>query len=149
MTRRGLLTHFCFFNLGGHCPRTGRDGSGAPPLAEVRQLAPRTLYQRAFEEVVGEILGKVDNSQMGVVLKRMMLRAATRIAEDLHIDALVTGEAISQVSSQTLPTSGDRRGHRHLVLRPLIAAHKQDIIDTAPRRSAPPTTPRTCLNTAG
>ena len=48
-----------------------------------------------FEEVVGEILQKVDNSQMGVVLKRMMLRASTEIAERLHIDALVTGEAIS------------------------------------------------------
>ncbi|MGX9080546.1 tRNA uracil 4-sulfurtransferase ThiI, partial [Klebsiella pneumoniae] len=55
-----------------------------------------------FEEVVGEILGKVDNSQMGVILKRMMLRAATRVAEKLQIEALVTGEAISQVSSQTL-----------------------------------------------
>ena len=30
-----------------------------------------------FEEVLGEILGKVDNSHMGVILKRMMLRAAT------------------------------------------------------------------------
>jgi thiamine biosynthesis protein ThiI len=29
-----------------------------------------------FEEVVGEILDKVDNSQMGVVLKRMMLQVA-------------------------------------------------------------------------
>ncbi len=32
-----------------------------------------------FEDVVGEILQKVDNSQMGVVLKRMMLRAATQV----------------------------------------------------------------------
>ncbi|MFP3562063.1 hypothetical protein SB861_67420, partial [Paraburkholderia sp. SIMBA_049] len=52
-----------------------------------------------FEEVLGEILGKVDNSHMGVVLKRMMLRAASRIADRLDIEALVTGEAISQVSS--------------------------------------------------
>jgi len=85
-----------------------------------------------FEEVVGEILDKVDNSQMGVVLKRMMLRASTQIAERLHIDALVTGEAISQVSSQTLPNlSVIDSATDMLVLRPLIAAHKQDIIDTA------------------
>jgi thiamine biosynthesis protein ThiI len=87
-----------------------------------------------FEEVVGEILGKVDNSQMGVVLKRMMLRAASRVAEELRIDALVTGEAISQVSSQTLPNlSVIDSVTDTLVLRPLIASHKQDIIDTAER----------------
>src|SRR5690606_6859829 len=85
-----------------------------------------------FEEVVGEILAKVDNAQMGVVLKRMMLRVSTQLARRLELDALVTGEAISQVSSQTLPnlnvidTATDM-----LVLRPLIASHKQDIIDTA------------------
>ena len=85
-----------------------------------------------FEEVLGEILGKVDNSQMGVVLKRMMLRAATTMAERLQINALVTGEAISQVSSQTLPNlSVIDAATDMLVLRPLLASHKQDIIDTA------------------
>ena len=82
--------------------------------------------------MLGEILGKVDNSQMGVILKRMMLRAATRMAEQLQINALVTGEAISQVSSQTLPNlSVIDSATDMLVLRPLIASHKQDIIDTA------------------
>ena len=32
-----------------------------------------------FEGVVGEILEKVDNGQMGVVLKRMMVRAASKL----------------------------------------------------------------------
>lgn len=58
-----------------------------------------------FEEVVGEILQKVDNSQMGVVLKRMMLRVSTQIAERLHIDALVTGEAISRSPARRYRTS--------------------------------------------
>jgi len=85
-----------------------------------------------FEEVVGELLGKVANSYMGVTLKRMMLRAAANIADRLQVDALVTGEAISQVSSQTLPnlTVIDQATDK-LVLRPLLASHKQDIIDTA------------------
>ena len=69
---------------------------------------------------------------MGVTLKRMMLRAASRVAERLELDALVTGEAISQVSSQTLPNlSVIDRVTDTLVLRPLIVSHKQDIIDTA------------------
>lgn len=134
MMRRGLLTHFCFFNLGGRAHELGVM-EVAHYLWEKFGRSHRVLFISVpFEEVVGEILGKVDNSQMGVVLKRMMLRAASRLAEELHIDALVTGEAISQVSSQTLPNlSVIDSVTDTLVLRPLIASHKQDIIDTAER----------------
>ncbi|QQE89380.1 tRNA uracil 4-sulfurtransferase ThiI [Azotobacter chroococcum] len=134
MMRRGLLTHFCFFNLGGRAHELGVM-EVAHYLWQKYGRSHRVLFVSVpFEEVVGEILGKVDNSQMGVVLKRMMLRAATRIAERLKIDALVTGEAISQVSSQTLPNlSVIDSATDMLVLRPLVASHKQDIIDTATR----------------
>ncbi len=39
---------------------------------------------------------------MGVILKRMMVRAASKVAERYGVQALVTGEALGQVSSQTL-----------------------------------------------
>src|SRR5690606_1812207 len=66
------------------------------------------------------------------ILKRMMLRASTQLAQKLELDALVTGEAISQVSSQTLPNLNViDSATEMLVLRPLIASHKQDIIDIA------------------
>jgi thiamine biosynthesis protein ThiI len=132
MMRRGLMTHFCFFNLGGRAHELGVM-EVAHYLWKKYGSSHRVLFISVpFEEVLGEILGKVDNSHMGVVLKRMMLRASTQIAESLQIDALVTGEAISQVSSQTLPnlTVIDAATDM-LVLRPLLASHKQDIIDTA------------------
>ena len=132
MMRRGLMTHFCFFNLGGRAHELGVM-EVAHYLWKKYGSSHRVLFISVpFEEVVGEILAKVDNAQMGVVLKRMMLRVSTQLARRLELDALVTGEAISQVSSQTLPnlnvidTATDM-----LVLRPLIASHKQDIIDTA------------------
>jgi thiamine biosynthesis protein ThiI len=69
---------------------------------------------------------------MGVVLKRMMMRAAALIAERLDIEALVTGEALGQVSSQTLRNlSVIDKVTDMLILRPLIATDKQDIIDCA------------------
>ena len=132
MMRRGLMTHFCFFNLGGRAHELG--------VMEVAHFlwkkygsSHRVLFISVpFEEVVGEILAKVDDSQMGVILKRMMLRAASRMAERLEINALVTGEAISQVSSQTLTNLAViDAATPMLVLRPLLATHKQDIIDTA------------------
>ena len=132
MMRRGLMTHFCFFNLGGRAHELG--------VKEVAQYlwkkygsSHRVLFISVpFEEVLGDILEHVDDSHMGVVLKRMMLKAADAIAEDLQLDTLVTGEAISQVASQTLTNLAviDRATEK-LVLRPLITEHKQDIIRTA------------------
>jgi len=134
MMRRGLLSHFVFFNLGGRAHELG--------VMEVAHYlwnrygrSHRVLFVSVpFEQVLGEILSKVDDRHMGVVLKRMMLRAASQIAERLRIDGLVTGEAVSQVSSQTLANlAAIDTATEKLVLRPLIAQHKQDIIDTAER----------------
>jgi thiamine biosynthesis protein ThiI len=130
MTRRGLQTHYLFFNLGGTAHEVG-----------VKQVS-HYLWERygvshgvkfvtiPFEGVVSEILERVDNSQMGVILKRMMLRAASKIAKQLDIEALVTGESIAQVSSQTLRnlTVIDAVTDT-LVLRPLVTMDKPEIID--------------------
>lgn len=62
---------------------------------------------------------------MGVVLKRMMVRAASRIAERFGIQAIVTGEALGQVSSQTLTNLRlIDEASESLVLRPLITTIK-------------------------
>ena len=121
MMRRGLMTHFCFFNLGGRA-RLGVM-EVAHYLWKKYGSSQRVLFISVpFEEVVGEILNKVDNNYMGVTLKRMMLRGAAHMADRLQIDALVTGEAISQVSSQTLPNlSIIDSATDKLVLRPLAA----------------------------
>lgn len=132
--RRGLMTHYLFFNLGG------REHELAVKEVAVYLWMRYGASQRVrfitvpFEGVVEEILTQVDNSHMGVVLKRMMLRAADRVAESMDIDALVTGESIAQVSSQTLPNLAliDSVTDR-LVLRPLATTDKQDIIDQARR----------------
>ncbi|HBX14092.1 MAG TPA: tRNA 4-thiouridine(8) synthase ThiI, partial [Leclercia adecarboxylata] len=80
----------------------------------------------------GEILEKVDDGQMGVVLKRMMVRAASKVAERYGVQALVTGEALGQVSSQTLTNLRliDNVSDT-LILRPLISHDKEHIIDLA------------------
>lgn len=132
LIRRGSRVHYCFFNLGGAAHEIG-----------VKQMAYH-IWQRYsgshkvrfvainFETVVGEILEKVDNGQMGVVLKRMMVRAASKVAERFGIQAIVTGEALGQVSSQTLTNLRliDEAANV-LVLRPLITHDKEQIIALA------------------
>ena len=132
LMRRGCRVHYCFFNLGGAAHEIG-----------VRQVA-HYLWNRFgsshrvrfvainFEPVVGEILEKVDDGQMGVVLKRMMVRAASQVAERYGVQALVTGEALGQVSSQTLTNLRliDNASDT-LILRPLISHDKEHIIKLA------------------
>ena len=132
LLRRGSRVHYCFFNLGGAAHEIG-----------VKQMAYH-IWQRYgsshkvrfvainFEGVVGEILENVDNGQMGVVLKRMMVRAASKIAQRFDIQAIVTGEALGQVSSQTLTNLRliDEAADV-LVLRPLITHDKEQIIAMA------------------
>ena len=60
------------------------------------------LFDANFMRGTAQILEKVDDGQMGVILKRMMMRAASKVAERYGVQALVTGEALGQVSSQTL-----------------------------------------------
>lgn len=132
LMRRGCRVHYCFFNLGGAAHEIG-----------VRQVAHYlwTRYGRShrvrfvaidFEPVVGAILENIDDGQMGVVLKRMMVRAASMVAERYGVQALVTGEALGQVSSQTLTNLRliDNASDT-LILRPLISHDKEHIIDVA------------------
>ena len=130
--KRGMRTHFLFFNLGGRDHEIGVK-EVALYLWQKYGCNQRVLFISVpFEEVVAELLGNIKDSHMGVILKRMMLRVGDRLAEELEIDALVTGECVAQVSSQTLRNLSviDRVTDR-LVLRPLIATDKEDIVRMA------------------
>lgn len=130
--KRGLRTHFCFFNLGGRAHELGVK-EVAWYLWDKYGASHRVKFITVpFEDVVAEILAKVDNSHMGVVLKRMMLRAATEVAGAWSVDALVTGEAVAQVSSQTLANLAVIDSVTDmLTLRPLVAMDKNAIINIA------------------
>ncbi len=132
--KRGIRTHFCFFNLGGHAHELAVKEVAYYLWSRFGSSHKASFVTVPFEGVVEEILTKVDNSQMGVILKRMMLRAATQIAKEMHVQALVTGEAIAQVSSQTMTNLAVIDSVTdHLVLRPLVAMDKQDIINISRR----------------
>lgn len=128
--KRGLQTHYLFFNLGGREHELAVKEVALYLWMKYGASHRVRFITVPFEEVVGEILEKIGNPLMGVVLKRMMLRAAGRIADGLDIDALVTGESVSQVSSQTLRNLAViDRATDSLVLRPLAMYDKQDIVD--------------------
>ena len=132
MIKKGARTHYCFFNLGGSAHEVGVKQVSYYLWNKFAASHKIKFFTVDFEPVVAEILDKVDNGHMGVVLKRMMIRAATKIAAKGKIQALVTGESLGQVSSQTLTNLNViNRVTDTLILRPLAAYDKQDIINIA------------------
>ncbi|WP_419239288.1 tRNA uracil 4-sulfurtransferase ThiI [Photobacterium leiognathi] len=130
--KRGSKVHYCFFNLGGPAHEIGVKQVAHYLWNKYGSSAKVKFIAIDFEPVVGEILEKVDDGQMGVILKRMFMRAAGKVADKFGIEALVTGEALGQVSSQTLTNLRHIDGVTDsLILRPLINWDKEDIIDLA------------------
>lgn len=132
MIRRGARTHFCFFNLGGAEHEIGVKQVSYYLWKRYSESHKVKFVVVDFAPVVADILENIENSQMGVVLKRMMMRAASKVADKLDISALVTGESLGQVSSQTLTNlSVIDKATDKLILRPLICMDKLEIIDIA------------------
>lgn len=132
MIRKGARTHYLFFNLGGAAHEIGVKQASYYLWNKFSSTHKVKFVSVDFDPVVAEILENVENSQMGVILKRMMMRAGSAVAEKMGIDAIVTGESLGQVSSQTLANlSIIDRVTDTLILRPLIQHDKQEIIDIA------------------
>ena len=67
-----------------------------------------------------------------ILLRRMMLRLAGLVSEKRGLNALVTGENLGQVASQTLESISVIAGATEiLILRPLVGMDKREIIDLA------------------
>ncbi len=87
-----------------------------------------------FAQIVDALRTSVSPRYWQVVLKRLMYRAAGRVAADVGASAIVTGESLGQVSSQTLGNLGSIEAVAKLpVLRPLVGFDKQEIIAMAQR----------------
>ncbi len=130
--KRGSKVHYCFFNLGGAAHEIGVQQTAHYLWEKYGSSAKVKFISVDFEPVVAEILENIDDGQMGVVLKRMFMRAASMVADKFNIQALVTGEALGQVSSQTLTNLRMIDNVTDsLILRPLINWDKEDIINLA------------------
>jgi len=130
--KRGLKTHYIFFNLGGKAHEIGVKQVALYLWSKFASSHRVKFITIDFDEVVAQIFKDTPPSYMGIMLKRLMLQAAQAISDELEIDALLTGESVAQVSSQTLRNLAlIDSATTKLVIRPLATTNKQDIINTA------------------
>jgi len=130
--RRGVAMDYVFCNLGGDAYERAVLGV-AKVLSDSWSYGthPR-LHVVDFTEPVRAMRASVRQSYWQVVLKRMMYRTASAIGAGTGAAGIVTGEAIGQVSSQTLSNLQAIQPAAELpVHRPLIGFDKSEIIDRA------------------
>ena len=130
--KRGLKTHFIFFNLGGVAHEIGVKQVALYLWSKFGSSHRVKFISVPFDDVLTEIFRSTHNTYMGVTLKRLMLLASEKVANEMEIDALLTGESVAQVSSQTLRNLAliDQVTNK-LILRPLATMNKPEIIDIA------------------
>ncbi|HIM93858.1 MAG TPA: tRNA 4-thiouridine(8) synthase ThiI [Campylobacterales bacterium] len=130
--RRGLKTHYIFFNLGGIAHEIGVKQVSFYLWNKFGASHRVKIVSVPFDDVLTEIFRSTPETYMGVTLKRLMIMASEKIADEMGIDALVTGESIAQVSSQTLRNLAliDQVSQK-LIIRPLATVDKPEIIKMA------------------
>lgn len=133
MMKRGA--HLSFVHFYGTGARPG-ESSLHVAVGLVRQLTNyqfnSKLYRVPFEAIQREIVRYAPEDFRVLLYRRMMLRIAQVLARREHALALVTGDSLGQVASQTLRNLvAVDAAAKMPVFRPLIGTDKIEIVDTA------------------
>ncbi len=90
------------------------------------------IYFLPFGEAQKEIKIKIEAKYRILLYRRLMFKIAEKIAKKENCEALITGESLGQVSSQTLPNIKIiTKDIKTPILRPLIGKDKKEIIKIA------------------
>jgi thiamine biosynthesis protein ThiI len=135
MMKRGAHLSFVHFWGGG-----ARPGESSVHVARelVRTLAPwqltAKLFLVPFEPLQREIVHAAPEAFRILLYRRLMLRIAERLAHGDHAHAIVSGDSLGQVASQTLQNMvAVGAASKMPVFRPLAGDDKQEILALARR----------------
>ena len=132
MLKRGVQLSYVHFHSS---PATGDESiqNVKKIILELSKFQSNTkLYLVSFLEIQKEIMKSAPNKYWVILFRRAMMRVASNIAKKNHCKALITGENVGQVASQTLSNiCAISESASMPILRPLIGYNKKDIINLA------------------
>ena len=133
MAKRGMCINFVTFHS---FPFTSRQA-----LEKIKELTDilsiytgkTRLYSMNILKIQEAINSKTKKELATILTRRVMMRLAERLSETMNYQALITGESLGQVASQTIGglTCTNASMERLPVFRPLIGMDKTEIIDIA------------------
>jgi thiamine biosynthesis protein ThiI len=135
MMKRGA--HLSFIHFYGTGSRPGESSlhvASALAAQLVRYQFRAKLYRVPFEPIQREVVRYAPETYRILLYRRLMLRISEVLAGRDHALALITGDSLGQVASQTLRNLvAVDAAARMPVFRPLIGTDKLEILDTARR----------------
>ena len=133
MAKRGMRINFVTFHS---FPFTSKQA-----LEKIKELTDilsiytgkTRLYSMNILKMQEAINSKTKKELATILTRRVMMRLAERLSETMNYQALITGESLGQVASQTMGglTCTNASMERIPVFRPLIGMDKTEIIDIA------------------
>ena len=133
MAKRGMRINFVTFHS---FPFTSKQA-----LEKIKELTDilsiytgkTRLYSMNILKIQEAINTKTKKELATILTRRVMMRLAERLSETMNYHALITGESLGQVASQTMGglTCTNASMERIPVFRPLIGMDKTEIIDIA------------------
>ncbi len=131
MIKRGMVAIYVHFHSLPHVsPASIEKVKQLVKILAKYQKRPKLLMV-PFSEIQEEILENNSDKYRLLLYRRMMLRIANKIALNERAKAIITGEALGQVASQTVENLGAVDSVSELpIFRPLIGLDKQEIINT-------------------
>lgn len=134
MMQRGCRIVFVHFHSVPYLDKTSQEKARTLVELLTRHQFSSRLYFVPFGEIQRQIVAGVARPLRVVLYRRMMVRIAEEIAKKEKAKALITGESLAQVASQTLDNLAVIAQAAGLpILRPLVGMDKQEIIDQARR----------------
>ena len=129
MARRGVWLEMVHFESPPYTSQQAQD----KVLELARELVPwcgqLTVHIVPFTEIQEEIRRQCPEDYFTLIMRRFMMRLSQAIARQVNAKALVTGESLGQVASQTMMALGVTESVVDLpVLRPLVGMDKVEII---------------------
>ncbi len=130
--KRGVAQDFLFFDLGGPPHQQAvREVTHFLSKQWVHGYSPK-LHIVDFRPLVAEMKRRVAGNVWQLLLKRLMVRAGHLVAVENNFGAMITGESLGQVSSQTMSNLGAIAAPITTpIFRPLIGFNKDEIITIA------------------
>jgi len=134
MMQRGCRLIFVHFHSSPYLDRSSQEKVRQLVIRLTRHQFQSRLYLVPFGEIQRQIVTAVARPLRVVLYRRMMLRIAETIGKKDRAKALITGESLAQVASQTLENLAVIQQAATLpILRPLVGMDKQEIVNQAQR----------------
>ena len=134
MMKRGCRVHFVHFHSYPILSKASQDKVREIAALLTRSQLRSRLTMVAFGEIQRQVVLSVPPALRVVIYRRLMLRISDRLARRVGAQALVTGEVVGQVASQTLENIAVIGAVTRLpLLRPLVGMDKSEISDEAER----------------